>query len=222
MVSLGTLKRSSCTTKNQGRNRQGARMGKSILGSAELPPIVEPDDYKPKLDIGDKETKCPVLDGVLGTDYGMYLNCSTCKSMEECKKQHNENAKRYREEIPFKYIKIPVGVLTHEELKPAEALLLSIIIYRCQGASTHSWSYDKNRTFASLLKCSERWAGKMIGALEDKGFIWTQYQKLRRRQPDKDKSYRTSRKIHLTKKTVRLLNMTKLSKDGGFEQYSEV
>lgn len=160
---------------------------------------------------------------IFGTDFHLNKNCNYCSEKDECKKQHNHTARKLKE---LKRPAIPERLIIHyglmiNELDFVDRAILSLVYYRYMGKND-GICFDKNITFSIIAGVSKSTISRRLDnsklSLITRGFLKSKIETHRKGlvQPKKGEpvTYRSSRQLFLTEKTLRLINMFKEFKEG--------
>jgi|GEM_PF-6706443 len=152
------------------------------------------------------ESKCPVEGGVFATDWSIYgEGCNSCPLAEKCQREHDIEVQRRKKEVtryPY-YLVVPLGLFTDQSLSDSERMIIALIYFRTRR---FDHSYDKNKDIAVLLGKSTGYVSKMVSRLVADEYLAIQTTKLRRTEKTAER-YRTSRRLTLGIKAVRLINL---------------
>lgn len=168
------------------------------------------------------DERCPVPGGEFGADYGAYgLRCNACPLAEACAKEHDRQRAHWQERRnrahPL-FVTIPAGLYDDPDLKRIEREIIALVAFRVRGRDGHA--YDKNTTMAQLFGVSKGHVSKTVDSLCDRDYLRATHQTLKKRGRNlRDAPYRTSRKLGLGIRAVRLLNRTRRDEDPVFKVF---
>ncbi|WP_319477375.1 hypothetical protein [Marispirochaeta aestuarii] len=148
--------------------------------------------------------RCPE-GGIIGEDWKAYTTtCLNCPLRNECQKKHEEKSFHRRELLKMPYLfLLPYGLFEDKNINNQQRIIIALVYFR---SKRFGHSYDKNKSIAELLDISECYVSKLIHQLVRSGYLVEEIQRLKRKRRDAGPAYRTSRKLGLGIKAVRLLN----------------